>query len=62
MNKKFTSAHILRVIGLIETSCFKSTLDIDKSWTFKSRFNFYVDSTHAYMHETVYFTSRSKCE
>lgn len=51
MNKdrQFTSAHILRVIGLIETSCFKSTLDIDRPWTFKSRFNFYVDSTHAYV-------------
>lgn len=39
----------LRRLGLIETSCFKSTIDIDKSWTFKSRFNFYVDTIHTYV-------------
>lgn len=39
----------LRQLGLIETLCFKSTIDIDKSWTFNSRFNFYIDTTHTYV-------------
>lgn len=49
-NKNFTNNYTaLRKTGSIETLCFKSVLNMDRSWTFKSRFNFYVDSIHSYI-------------